>query len=394
MVIPLRAVMRSVQIARRVRCIVDRLARTVGLSISIVMLLSASAQAGSGDRIGDAVTIVNTVMADFDKQQRTLATGDDVRQDEVIEVSADARGELKLDDDTKLALGPGSRLVLDTFVYDSEKKAGTIAIDLAKGAFRFITGVASKPTYVIKTPNASITVRGTIFDVYILPDETVWLLLHEGAVEVTGRKSACRVLNQPGRLIRISNTGRVGKAVDWSKLDGVGSTAFETAFPFIDQPPQIDPRPILTRATVVNGTLPDAPEEACQNTRPTKIQRANLGNDDGPRGVKAKRRSVEPRVEKVQIAPKVREAKPKRAPKPDKVRETKVRDKPVRVRVETDNPRPIKTAKRPRRPDDDGKAARALGIAIGIGIGIGGGFGRGNRGGGDYGGRRSGFRPN
>ena len=55
------------------------------------------------------------------------------------------KGEFRLNDDTKLALGPGSRLVLDKFVYDSDKKAGSIVLDLTKGAFRFITGVASKP---------------------------------------------------------------------------------------------------------------------------------------------------------------------------------------------------------------------------------------------------------
>ena len=62
-------------------------------------------------------------------------------------------------------------MVLDKFVYDSDKKTGSIILDLTKGAFRFITGVASKPTYLIRTPNASITVRGTIFDMYVLPDD-------------------------------------------------------------------------------------------------------------------------------------------------------------------------------------------------------------------------------
>ncbi len=98
--------------------------------------------AESGAEIGDARTIVSIVKADFDKQERELTIGDVVRQDEVIEVSNDGKGEFRLNDDTKLALGPGARMVLDKFVYDSDKKAGTIVLDLTKGAFRFITGVA------------------------------------------------------------------------------------------------------------------------------------------------------------------------------------------------------------------------------------------------------------
>lgn len=334
---------------------------------SALIGLTTPVIAGSGDRIGDAVTIVNTVVADFDKQQRTLATGDHVRQDEVIEVSADARGELKLDDDTKLALGPGSRLVLDKFVYDSEKRAGTIAVELAKGAFRFITGVARKRDYEIKTPNASITVRGTIFDVYILADNTVWLLLHEGAVEVTGRKSACRVLSQPGRLIRISNDGRVGRPVDWSKLDDPNAATFETAFPFVEQPPSIDPTPILTRASVINGAAGEAPVEACQNAkRPAKIQRASIGrDDDGPRTKNPPSKSQ-----------KVRQSK---------TNDASAKDKPVRVRADIPKAKvkPVKTAKRPRNPNDDwGDGVRGLDIVIGIGIG--GGFGGKRNRGGDY----------
>ena len=92
-----------------------------------------SARAASGDSIGDARTIVNVVKADFEKQERDISVGDNVRQNEVIEVSADGKGEFRLNDDTKLALGPVSLLVLDKFVYDSDKKAGSIVLDLTKG---------------------------------------------------------------------------------------------------------------------------------------------------------------------------------------------------------------------------------------------------------------------
>ena len=172
---------------------------TAGATVAAVVLLAPlAAAAESGTEIGDARTIVSIVKADFDKEERELTIGDIVRQDEVIEVSQDGRGEFRLNDDTKLALGPGARMVLDKFVYDSDKKTGSIILDLTKGAFRFITGVASKPTYLIRTPNAAITVRGTIFDVYVLPDDSAWLLLHEGAVEVTSQKNVCHVLDRAG----------------------------------------------------------------------------------------------------------------------------------------------------------------------------------------------------
>jgi hypothetical protein len=183
-----------------------------------LVVAAHSAQAGPGAEIGDARTIVSIVKADLDTEKRDLTVGDIVRQDEVIEVSNDGRGEFRLNDDTKLALGPGARMVLDKFVYDSDKKAGSIILDLTKGAFRFITGVASKPTYLIRTPNASITVRGTIFDAYVLPDNSAWLLLHSGAIEVTSERKACHLLDRPGQLIQIDRSGAVSKPMNWNDM--------------------------------------------------------------------------------------------------------------------------------------------------------------------------------
>lgn len=337
-------------------------AALLGVFLCLVMP-PAVARAGSGDRIGDAVAIVNTVFADFDRTQRTLTVGDDVRQDETIEVTSDARGELKLDDDTKLALGPGAKLKLDKFVYDSDKKAGTIVIDFAKGAFRFVTGVATKPTYVITTPNASITVRGTVFDTFVLPDESAWVLLHGGGgVEITGRKSACRVLDRPGQLVRISKTGVVSAAANWSKLTGADAADFDKAFPFVDNPPQTDPQPTLTREAILNGALADEPQKTCVNAKPPiKIQRADLDPDGGDKPKKSKAQKGDD-----DDGPPVVNAK--------------IRVKKARAKDDDDKPKRTKTTKKQNSDDDDDSAAAAAAAAVIIGIGVGGGF-RGRRGG-------------
>jgi hypothetical protein len=237
----------------------------------LLAMLASPSYAASGDRIGDALVITNIVMADYAKEERRLARGDNVRQDEIIEVNTDAQGEFKLDDDTKLALGPGSRLVLDKFVYDSDKKTGSIVMEMAKGAFRFITGVAAKPTYVINTPNASITVRGTIFDTYILPDKSVWVLLHEGAIEATGKRNVCRVLDRPGQMMHIAADGTVTGPFNWTKMPDNTSIAFDTAFPFVINSPTIDPSPLLTRTQILEANLADEPEQKCLNPHPQII---------------------------------------------------------------------------------------------------------------------------
>lgn len=321
------------------------------LVLASLLLPPLVAQAGSGAEIGDARTIVSLVKADFEKEERDLEVGDVVRQDEVIEVSNDGRGEFRLNDDTKLALGPGARMVLDKFVYDSDKKSGSIIVDLTKGAFRFITGVASKKTYEIRTPNASITVRGTIFDVYVLPDKSAWLLLHEGAIEVTSpKKDVCRVLDQAGQLIRIDSKANVSDPLNWKDMPGRDDATFEDAFPFVVSAPQIEPLPPTSRDGILEAAFPKADNKKCINGLKAKPIKA----DDDDKPTKKKK-------------PKTRQATNDDAPK-------KRRPKPV-------------------DDDDYGGGARGIDIIIkggGIG-GFGGGRPGGNNGGGydggGYGGR-------
>ena len=124
--------------------------------------------------------------------------------------------------------------------------AAPYVMNLVRGSFRFITGLAAKPAYVIHVPTASITVRGTIFDVYVKPDDTAWLLLIEGAVEVCSSSGKCLVHDEPGKLIRIL-PDTVGVPVKWAGLPGKEDAVFDSAFPFVSRAPSIDPNPVFTR---------------------------------------------------------------------------------------------------------------------------------------------------
>jgi hypothetical protein len=222
------------------------------LVIAFLALGANGAGAAPSEVIGSAVTVVNYVTAtlDTDGDERRLSSGDDVRRQELIETDADSRSEIELNDRTKLAIGPGSRLLLDKFVYDPDLSGGAIVMNLVKGTFRFITGIAAKPAYVIRTPAASITVRGTIFDVFVKSMNETWLLLIEGGVEVCTQSGKCLVHDQPGKLIRIT-ADNVEKPMRWTKLDRERDTSFDSAFPFVVTPPYIDPTPIFTRDDIV-----------------------------------------------------------------------------------------------------------------------------------------------
>jgi hypothetical protein len=243
--------------------------RRVSLALCAAALTANAAHAATPADIGTTLSVVDVVTAEWSRERRSLTAGDGVRQDEIIEAAPAARSEFRLADDTRLALGPGARLVLDKFVYDPEKKAGDIAIDLTKGAFRFMTGAAKKPSYVVRVPNASITVRGTIFDVFVQANGTAWLLLHEGGVKVCNARGTCRILDEPGKLILVNDTGEIGKPFRWANLKDAQGFAFDDAFPFVATPPSIDPAPVFTKdALIQEPSKPKKPERKAELSPP------------------------------------------------------------------------------------------------------------------------------
>ena len=213
---------------------------------SLVSCMAAST--AFAEPIGAAVRIVNKVTGEIDQRQRALKANDPVNQNEAIEVAADSLGELKLNDDTKLALGPGSRMVLDKFVYDPAPSTGTVSVNLLTGAFRFITGLSRKGNYELRTPSASITVRGTVFDVYVDGAGGTWLLLLEGSVRVCNAANQCADVDNPCGVVHITATGALDGPLGWPAQ--TRPINFATAFPFVVTPPSIDATPLFTRTAV------------------------------------------------------------------------------------------------------------------------------------------------
>ncbi len=252
---------------------------------------AAPASAEPGDAIGAAITIVNHVTGEYDRNLRDLEIGDDVRQEEIIAVAEDSLGELMLRDQTKVALGPGARLTLDRFIYDPNKTTRSIVLNLVKGGFRFITGVAAKPVYSIRTPVASITVRGTVFDVYIEGDEAIWVLLHEGAVTVCNNAGKCRELDDPCRVMRIGAGGNMPEPGTWNALPYARDVSFDTAFPFVVKPPGIDPKPVFSREDIELGRCPEP-----------KVRKAAIEPDEPA----PKRKAHKPQPRKRYVRPRQR----------------------------------------------------------------------------------------
>lgn len=80
--------------------------------------------------------------------------------------TANAKAGITFIDNTKVEITEQSKLVIDNFVYDGEKKAGKLGIKMALGTIKYASGQIAKndPQQVkVETPTATIGVRGTDF---------------------------------------------------------------------------------------------------------------------------------------------------------------------------------------------------------------------------------------
>jgi ferric-dicitrate binding protein FerR (iron transport regulator) len=141
----------------------------------LVALLLASAVSPSlaESEIGKTIVVVRTVTGTLATEVRQLVINDGVAQNELIATAPDAASEIEFVDGTKLTLGPRARVVLDKFVYDPDPSKGAFFLSVSEGVFRFVTGTMAHQSYSIKTPNGTIGVRGTVFNMLVFSNSSI-----------------------------------------------------------------------------------------------------------------------------------------------------------------------------------------------------------------------------
>jgi ferric-dicitrate binding protein FerR (iron transport regulator) len=174
------------------------------LLMSGVCLLAGfvSAPASAQTRVGQAAVIKNQVTGGG----RQLNVGDGVVRDEMVRTGADSAARLVMADSTNLSLGPNASITLDRTVFNDEHSYREIAIRLATGAFRFVTGHSAKSAYKITTSLATIGVRGTILDV-LKQQGKMTVVLQEGLSTVCTFGGLCVELTLPGETAVITSSG-------------------------------------------------------------------------------------------------------------------------------------------------------------------------------------------
>ncbi len=185
-----------------------------GAIVGVLAIASVQAHAVEKVTVGNAKVIVKTVTGTFEADLRQINFLDDIYHNEVVETGDASATELVFLDETKLALGPNSSLVLDRFVYDPDPDKASFVMTATAGVFRFVSGKLPKKSYEIRTPTATIGIRGTVLSIVVIPGNPdkmgigpiVNVTVEQGVAEITSCGGEHVALVRSGQSTTISGT--------------------------------------------------------------------------------------------------------------------------------------------------------------------------------------------
>ena len=198
---------------------------------------------------------------------------DTVYSQEKVTTGPAGRTALEFLDLTRIQVGANSTVVLDKYVFDPGRQVGEVGVSFGKGIFRFVTGsLKNKAGYDLKTPTATMVVRGTKVIVAVGTDGRSEFTFVEG----TGEIIPC------GGASRDAQTGQT--LITTPKCDGVSvapRTAFDTA---------VETDVVSTASTTTPnvgnpvGTPPGSTNPAAGNNSSGGGDNGGGGNTGGGRG--------------------------------------------------------------------------------------------------------------
>lgn len=188
----------------------------IATAIAVVLAGTVASGAARAANEGQAVGVDPDAAARGGSGERTLIVGSDVSVGERVVTGPSGEVQLVFLDNTRLVVGPGSSLLIESYLLRGGGSAQTFTINALGGTFRFITGNSAKSAYDIRTPSATIGVRGTEFDLVVSGSETR-LMLYDGAVSVCA-SSGCVDLGERCGLATASSSARLYPRADPERL--------------------------------------------------------------------------------------------------------------------------------------------------------------------------------
>jgi len=152
--------------------------------------------------------------------------GDLVVMDEVVATGMNSAMTLRFIDNTTMTLGESAEITIDQMVYnpDDGDKDG-VTFTLGKGSFYFVSGLVAKDKVTIKTPTATIGIRGTELVINVGNDGATSVGVAKGHAFMRSKDGVSSVEGEVGNTGRTNGKGKVSEpfpGIDLTGDDDVG----------------------------------------------------------------------------------------------------------------------------------------------------------------------------
>lgn len=116
-----------------------------------------------------------------------LALGDALYERDLIKTAEDSKAKIRFAEDSVATLGPLGTLVLVVAHVRLADGQRQVTLSMTTGVIRALVGLlGSQDTFILRTPTAQCTVRGTEFGAILKPD-SAGFFVKQGKVVVTNR---------------------------------------------------------------------------------------------------------------------------------------------------------------------------------------------------------------
>jgi hypothetical protein len=167
------------------------------LAYQVCYVIAAVAAFGGGAHAAGIATVTDVVNDGYrtppGREEQIAKRTDELVQDEALRTDDDSSIQVQFVDGSQLSVESESELVLSDYVFDGAASQGLI--NLNDGLFHFTSNGKPDQGVKLKTPVATIGVRGTEFLVHVDGDDATVIDVLSGAVEArpngTGKSVVC-----------------------------------------------------------------------------------------------------------------------------------------------------------------------------------------------------------
>ncbi len=178
-------------------------------------------------REGETVAVVQRAVIRADGTTETLDVGQPVRTGDIIATGTAGQAQILFPDTTRIVVGPNSQVEIDRMLFRENNTARRLTVTAVRGSFRFLSGQSPSRAYRLRTPTATMGVRGTSFDVAVGDEEETSLVVYTGRVEICARG---RCANVPGGCQNVA----VNRRGEFSQPATIGERSERLLkFPFV-----------------------------------------------------------------------------------------------------------------------------------------------------------------